>query len=182
MLREAVVTWLRDMGYAHKERSGGTDIRFELRTRQDEAWRAQFLIDEDARLLRLFVFTEAWVLVDTPPSWLVEVACRASEKVVFGNLEFDWDRADVCYRASARWTHREVGPADVAEIANMAAFPLRLWSAVIARSVRLPTNTPAAIVNAVLLETGAYQRKFVRGRRQTELNDLFGSAALPSDP
>ena len=173
-LHDAVTNWLRSMNYEYLERADGSDIRFQLYTAPKQLWRAQFLIDERAHLLRLFVFTDDF-FGPAEHGWASEVACRISQVVVLGSFEYRWEDLDVCYRSAVRFVGRNATVEEVGALAAMAAFPLRLWNAVQRRAERKPAK-PAAVLNAVLLELGAYERKFTRGERRRSLSELFGSA------
>jgi hypothetical protein len=172
-LHDAVTGWLHSMNYEYHERANGSDIRFQLYTAPKRWWRAQFLIDERARLLRLFVFTDDFFL-PSQHAWASEIAARVSAVVVLGSFEYTWDDQDVCYRSAVRFVGRNATVEEVGALAAMAAFPLKLWNAVQRRAERKPAK-PAAVLNAVLLELGAYERKFTRGERRRQLSDLFES-------
>lgn len=126
-IKSAVEDCLRGFCYTFLTNKRGTSTIFESLLDPKEAWRSQFLINEEEQLLRLIIFlTDDWY-PDTLWTEVMELGCRVDRDVVLGGIVVDVESKEVVYRASVDFRHIQPTPEIVADMLNTTAFPLRLW-------------------------------------------------------
>lgn len=152
MIARAAVAALAQFGYDHTKPNDGTIGFFLVTEPHTERW-AEFRIDEDAGLLRLFV-----TLMDICPPRLrqrvTDLAARVNETVVMGAVVSGesgacWHRSHIDFRG------REANVVEVENLLNASAYPIQLWDYACKLLVKHPEASPVEVLESALLATDA---------------------------
>ncbi len=143
---------LDGFGYDHTKPTHGKIGFFLVTEPQTERW-AEFRIDEDAGLLRLFVM----LINSCPPPLLqrvTELAARVNETVVMGAV-VSGESGACWYRSHVDFRDREAGVQEVENLLNASAYPIQLWNEGCKLLLKHPEASPAEVIEAALLATDA---------------------------
>lgn len=124
-IRSAVEACLLEFGYRYFTHRRTGDLRFFCKT-PDEEYRSQFIISEEEKLLRFFIFTDDFFPVEWKPR-VYELVHRVNEIVVLGGFAVMWDEQEIFFRISADFRACEPSVESVEHLMNSASFPLKLW-------------------------------------------------------
>lgn len=154
MIARAAVAALAQFGYDHTKPSDGTIGFFLVTEPHTQRW-AEFRIDEDARLLRLFV-----TLIDICPPPLrrrvADLATRACETVVMGAV-VSGESGACWYRSHVDFRDREANVQEVENLLNASAYPIQLWDEACKLLIKHPEASPAEVLESALLATDALE-------------------------
>jgi hypothetical protein len=125
---ESVRACLVEFGYRFAEVKDGTEFRFEIATEVGRQFRSQLIVHAEEGMVRLYVYLDDLQYLPGRRGWVVEAVARLNECVVLGHFDFRWDAGTVQYRTALDGRRTQVEPANIEDLLNSAAFPLRLWA------------------------------------------------------
>jgi hypothetical protein len=167
-IRKAVMLCLDDFGYDFLTTAAGNDIRFESVVEKGKpTWRSQILIDEEHRLVRLFVFLTDELYPDYRRLWVAELAGRTSDALAIGSIEFDWDTGSAHFRNSLDLRSGNATADDIAtRLLNPSSFAIRLWDRGY-QNVNSSKISARQALKAALISLDAHENGDVKFNSQT---------------
>jgi hypothetical protein len=150
IIRDVVLTTLKQFGY--KFQINGESVEFVAVTR-DEPMMAEFIINEEARFLRLFIYANRLALYPTRDAAFA-IAARVNKEIVLGGLVANLDNGEFAYRASMDFRHLYPYPALISDMMNGSSYALKLFTTAYDLLVDNMSASPKDIVSAALIQTG----------------------------
>jgi hypothetical protein len=156
-IRKAVTLCLDDFGYDYLNTPANNDIRFESVVEEGKpTWRSQILINEEHRLVRLFVFLTDELYPEHRRLWVAELAARTSDALAIGSIEYDWDTGSAHFRNSLDLRGTDTTPDAIAmRLLNPSSFAVGLWDRAY-RRVNSPKTTSVMALGTALVDLGMY--------------------------